>query len=85
MVATEGVHGVKADLHLERLWDRNISITTRLVDTVTTPMLLKTMQSRRLDAKKLITHRFKFNDIQEAYMTFGSAADTHALKVLIEF
>lgn len=48
-------------------------------------MLLKTMQSRRLDAKKLITHRFKFNDIQEAYMTFGSAADTHALKVLIEF
>ena len=48
-------------------------------------MLLKTMQSRRRDAKKLNTHRLKFSDIQGAYRTFGSAADTHALKVLIEF
>ena len=53
VIANVGVHGVKADLHLERLWDRNISITTRL--------LLKTVQSRRIDAKKLITHRFKFD------------------------
>jgi alcohol dehydrogenase len=85
MIANVGVHGVKADLHLERLWDRNISITTRLVDTVTTPMLLKTVQSRRIDAKKLITHRFRFDQILDAYATFGAAADTHALKVLIEF
>jgi alcohol dehydrogenase len=85
VIANVGVHGVKADLHLERLWDRNISITTRLVDTVTTPMLLKTVQSRRIDAKKLITHRFKFDQILQAYTTFGAAADTHALKVLIEF
>ena len=85
VIANVGVHGVKADLHLERLWDRNISITTRLVDTVTTPMLLKTVQSHRIDATKLITHRFKFDKIMEAYETFGGAADTRALKVLIEF
>ena len=85
VIANIGVHGIKADLHLERLWDRNIAITTRLVDTVTTPMLLKTVQSHKIDATKLITHRFKFAKILEAYETFGAAADTHALKVLIEF
>jgi alcohol dehydrogenase len=66
VIANVGVHGMKADLHLERLWDRNISITTRLVDTVTTPMLLKTVQSRKIDAKKLITHRFRFDEIPKA-------------------
>ena len=85
VIANVGVHGVKADLHLERLWDRNISITTRLVDTVTTPMLLRTVQSHKIDAKKLITHRFKFDKIMGAYETFGAAANTRALKVLIEF
>ena len=85
VIANVGVHGVKADLHLERLWDRNISITTRLVDTVTTPMLLKTVQSRKIDATKLITHRFGFDRMLEAYETFGAAASTRALKVLIEF
>ena len=84
VIANIGVHGVKADLHLERLWDRNIAITTRLVDTVTTPMLLKTVQSRRIDPKQLITHRFKFDKILDAYDTFAAAARTHALKVLIE-
>ncbi len=84
IIANIGVHGVKADLHLERLWDRNIAITTRLVDTVTTPMLLKTVQSHRIDPKQLITHRFKLDRILEAYETFGAAAKTNALKVLIE-
>jgi len=84
VIANIGVHGVKADLHLERLWDRNIAITTRLVDTVTTPMLLKTVQSGRIDPRKLITHRFKFDKIVDAYYTFAAAAETHALKVLIE-
>jgi alcohol dehydrogenase len=84
IIANVGVHGIKADLHLERLWDRNIAITTRLVDTVTTPMLLKTVQSRRIDPKQLITHRFKLADIMDAYETFGAAAKTNALKVLIE-
>jgi alcohol dehydrogenase len=84
IIANVGVHGVKVDLHLERLWDRNISITMRLVDTVTTPMLLKTVQSRKIDPKKLITHRFKLDKILDAYETFGAAAKTGALKVIIE-
>lgn len=84
VIANVGVHGVKADLHLERLWSHNITITTRLVDTVTTPMLLKTVASHKIDPKKLITHHFKLADILQAYDTFGRAADTHALKVIID-
>jgi alcohol dehydrogenase len=83
-IANVGVHGVKADLHLETLWSKNITITTRLVDTVTIPMLLKTVRSARIDASKLITHRFRFDKILDAYETFGRAADTKALKVIIE-
>lgn len=83
-IANIGVHGVKADLHLERLWSQNISITTRLVDTVTTPMLLKTICSKKIDPKLLISHHFKFDNILEAYETFGKAAETHALKVIID-
>ena len=83
-IANVGVHGSKVDLHLERLWSHNVTITTRLVDTVSIPMLLKTVQSKRIDAKQLITHRFKLDQILEAYETFGKAADTKALKVIIE-
>jgi alcohol dehydrogenase len=83
-IANVGVHGVKADLHLERLWSHNMTITTRLVDTVSTPMLLKSVQSKRIDAKQLITHHFKLGDILQAYDTFANAADTKALKVIIE-
>jgi alcohol dehydrogenase len=83
-IANIGVHGVKADLHLERLWSHNITITTRLVGTVTTPMLLKTVQSGKIDPKRLITHRFRLDKILDAYDTFGQAASTGALKVLIE-
>jgi alcohol dehydrogenase len=83
-IANVGVHGVKVDLHLERLWAQNITITTRLVDTVTTPMLLKTLQAKKIDPKQLITHRFKFEQIVNAYDTFGQAAHTQALKVIIE-
>ena len=84
IIANIGVHGSKVDLHLENLWSRNIAITTRLVDTVTTTMLLKTVQSKRLDPKLLITHRFKLGQILEAYDTFARAATTRALKVIIE-
>lgn len=84
VIANVGVHGVKADLHLEKLWDRNIAITTRLVDTVSTPMLLKTVRAGRIDPAKLITHRFRLEDVVDAYDTFGRAAETHALKVIIE-
>jgi alcohol dehydrogenase len=83
-IANIGVHGAKVDLHLERLWSQNITITTRLVDTVTTPMLLKTVQSHKIDPKKLITHRFKLERIIDAYDTFARAAETRALKVIIE-
>lgn len=82
-IANVGVHGAKVDLHLETLWAHNIAITTRLVDTVTTPMLLKTVQAKKLDPSRLITHRFGLDQIMDAYDTFGRAAATHALKVLI--
>ncbi|WP_082342969.1 MULTISPECIES: zinc-dependent alcohol dehydrogenase family protein [unclassified Shinella] len=84
VIANIGVHGVKVNLHLENLWSQNIAITTRLVDTVTTPMLLKTVQSGKIDPKKLITHRFGLERIIDAYETFSSAADTQALKVIIQ-
>ncbi|MEP6986524.1 MAG: zinc-dependent alcohol dehydrogenase family protein [Chloroflexota bacterium] len=83
-IANIGVHGKKVDLHLESLWDRNISITTRLVDTITIPMLFKTIGSHKIDPKLLITHRFKLDNILDAYETFGNAAKTKALKVIIE-
>ncbi|HTT38985.1 MAG TPA: zinc-dependent alcohol dehydrogenase family protein [Burkholderiales bacterium] len=83
IIANIGVHGVKVDLHLERLWSQNITITTRLVDTVSTPMLLKTVQARKLDPNRLITHRFGLDKILDAYDTFGHAAKTRALKVII--
>jgi alcohol dehydrogenase len=83
-IANIGVHGQKVALHLERLWDRNISITTRLVDTVTIPMLFKTVGSHRIDPKLLITHRFKLDRILDAYDAFGNAAKTKALKVIID-
>jgi alcohol dehydrogenase len=83
-IANIGVHGTKVDLHLESLWDRNITITTRLVDTVSTPMLLNVLRSNSIDPKILITHRFKLDKILDAYETFAHAADTKALKVIIE-
>jgi alcohol dehydrogenase len=83
-IANIGVHGAKVDLHLESLWDRNVTITTRLVDTVSTPMLLKTLCAHKIDPKLLITHRFKFDKILDAYETFAHAAETQAVKVIIE-
>jgi len=82
-IANIGVHGSKVDLHLEKLWSQNISITTRLVDTVTTPMLLKTVCSKKIDPTLLISHHFKFDNILNAYETFQQAASTNALKVII--
>lgn len=82
-IANVGVHGRSVELKLDRLWAHNITITTRLVDTVTTPMLLKNVISGRLDPRKLITHEFKLDDLMKAYDTFGDAAKEKALKVLI--
>jgi alcohol dehydrogenase len=83
-IANIGVHGKSVTLHLETLWSRNISITTRLVDTVTTPMLFKTVRSKRIEPKKLITHRFKLDQMIKAYDTFEHAAKEKALKVILE-
>ncbi len=83
-IANIGVHGKSVTLHLETLWSKNITITTRLVDTVTTPLLLKTVQSKKIEPKKLITHHFKLDQIMEAYETFGNAAKEKALKVILE-
>ncbi|HUI44551.1 MAG TPA: zinc-dependent alcohol dehydrogenase family protein [Nitrospirota bacterium] len=83
-IANVGVHGKSVDLHLEKLWSQNITITTRLVDTVTTPMLLKIVVAGKLRPKQLITHEFKLNDIMKAYDTFGNAAKEKALKVLMK-
>ena len=82
-IANIGVHGKSVSLHLETLWSRNITITTRLVDTVTTPMLFKTVQSKKIEPKQLITHHFKLDDIIAAYETFGNAAREKALKVIL--
>ncbi len=83
-IANIGVHGKSVTLHMETLWSKNITITTRLVDTVTTSMLFKTVQSNKLQPKQLITHRFKLDQVIEAYETFGNAAKEKALKVILE-
>lgn len=82
-IANIGVHGKSASLHLETLWAKNITITTRLVDTVSTPMLFKTVQSKKIQPRKLITHRFKLEEIVKAYDTFGRAAEEKTLKVIL--
>jgi alcohol dehydrogenase len=71
------------ELHLEALWIQNISISTGLVNTNTTPMLLKTVQSGSIDPSQLITHRFRLEQIEKAYEVFGSAAKEKALKVIL--
>jgi alcohol dehydrogenase len=84
VIANAGVHGVKVDLHLEKLWSHNISITTRLVDTVTTPTLLKMVLNNRIDPRPMITHHFPLSRIMEAYDTFENASRSRALKVIID-
>ncbi len=83
-IANIGVHGKSVSLHLDTLWSKNITITTRLVDTVTTPMLFKSVQAKKIEPKKLITHHFKLDQIMEAYDTFENAAEEKALKVILE-
>jgi len=83
-IANIGVHGKSVELHLEKLWSHNITLTTRLVDTVTTPMLLKLALSGRLQPLKLVTHRFRLEEAMKAYDTFGSAARERALKVVLK-
>ena len=82
-VANIGVHGKPATLHLEDLWIRNVTITTGLVDAYSTSTLLRLIGTGQLDPSKLVTHHFSLDDIEQAYDTFGNAADTGALKVVL--
>jgi len=82
-IANVGVHGKPVQLNLDKLWSQNITLTTRLVDTVTTPLLLKTVLAGKLQPKQLITHHFMLDQVMEAYDTFGDAMKEQALKVII--
>ena len=83
VIANIGVHGKPVQLNLDKLWSRNITLTTRLVDTATTPLLLKTVMAGKVAPKQLVTHRFALNDIMAAYDTFGRAMQERALKVIV--
>ena len=82
-VANIGVHGEPATLHLEQLWIRDITITTGLVDTYSTPTFLRLLQGHQLDADRFVTHRFPLSDFEHAYDVFADAANTGALKVCL--
>ncbi len=82
-VANVGVHGQSVELKLQELWIKDVAITTGLVSATTTPMLLKLVAQGRLTPQKFVSHRFGFDDIIDAYDTFGRAAQTKALKVVI--
>ncbi|MGW6442658.1 zinc-dependent alcohol dehydrogenase family protein [Lentzea sp. NPDC055074] len=83
-VANVGVHGKPATLHLENLWIRNVTITTGLVDTVSTPTLLRMVAAGRIDGERFITHRFALDEMEQAYEVFENAGDTGALKVVLQ-
>ena len=83
-IANIGVHGKSVDLQIQNLWIQNITITMGLVNTNTTPMLLKTVSSGKIDPNKLITHHFKLDEILRAYEVFGNAGKEKAMKVIIE-
>ncbi|MFJ8017753.1 alcohol dehydrogenase catalytic domain-containing protein [Streptomyces sp. NPDC096339] len=82
-VANIGVHGKPATLHLEDLWIKDVTLTTGLVDTHSTPMLMRMMAAGRLPGSALVTHRFELDEMEEAYDVFSRAADTGALKVVL--
>ncbi|WP_405094366.1 hypothetical protein OG767_21585 [Micromonospora sp. NBC_01392] len=82
-VANIGVHGRPVTLHLERLWSRDLTITTGLVDTSSTPTLLRLLAAARVDAARFVTHRFGLDDIIRAYDTFSDVGRTGALKVVL--
>ncbi|MHB8572969.1 MAG: zinc-dependent alcohol dehydrogenase family protein [Candidatus Dormibacteria bacterium] len=82
-VANIGVHGKPATLHLEKLWTRDVTITTGLVDTRTVPQLLSLISGGRLDPTMFATHHFGMDELMTAYDTFGAAATTGALKVVL--
>lgn len=83
-IANIGVHGEKVDLHIEELWIKNITITTGLVSTYSTPLLLKTVESGKVKPEQLVTHRFKLDEMMKAYDVFSNASQERSLKVILE-
>ena len=77
------MHGKPVQFNLDKLWDWNITFTTRLVDTVTTPLLLKTVTSGKVQPRQLIAHHFALRETMQAYETFGHAMRERALKIII--
>ncbi len=82
-IANIGVHGEPVTLHLEELWTRDVTITTGLVDTFSTPTLLRLVTGHQVEADRFVTHHFSLDQFEEAYDVFGRAADTGALKVVL--
>ena len=82
-IANIGVHGQPATLHLEDLWSRDVTITTGLVDTSSTPTFLRLLGGHQLDASRFVTHRFALDEFEHAYDVFQRAGETGALKVLL--
>jgi alcohol dehydrogenase len=82
-VANIGVHGKPATLHLESLWTRDVTITTGLVDTYSTPTLLRLLTSHQIDAARFATHHFGLHEMMDAYDAFARASDTGAVKVVL--
>jgi alcohol dehydrogenase len=84
-IANIGVHGSKVDLHIDRLWPRSTTISMALVSAHTIPTLLSLLAAGKLDTSAMVTHDFKFHEVEKAYDVFGRAAETKSLKVNIEF
>jgi alcohol dehydrogenase len=82
-MANAGVHGRPVELALQDLWIMDLTITTGLVSTNTTPLLLKLVAANKLPAEQFATHSFKLDEIMDAYDTFSRAAETKALKVIM--
>jgi alcohol dehydrogenase len=82
-IANIGVHGKPATLHLEELWIKDVTITTGLVDTYSTPMFLRLLAGHQLDVTRIATHHFTLDQFMEAYDVFGRSAETGALKVVV--
>jgi len=82
-LANVGVHGKKVDFEIQKLWIKNLTITTGLVNTNTTPMLIKAVSANRFDLSKMITHRFTLSEIEKAYNVFLNASTEKAMKIII--
>lgn len=83
-IANAGVHGKPVSFEIERLWIKNINVTTGLVSTNTTPQLIKALETKKISPEKLVTHHFKLSEIEKAYEIFGQAAEHQAIKIIIE-